>query len=157
MMRPSGHYGHVLRVAVLFGAGFAIFLIIRAALIPADFGEIGFYRAGALAQNTTRGPVFAGESACVDCHSGAADDRRGTKHEPVRCEACHGPSARHADDTDVKTPRIELPQLCLRCHLQQAGKPPGFRQIVIADHFEDMACVECHQPHRPAIDPNKEP
>ena len=157
MNRPPGHYGHVLRVAALFGAGFAIFLVVRAVLIPADFGELGFYRAGALAANTERLPSFAGEAGCVDCHGGVVDVRKGSRHEPVRCEACHGPSWKHADDTSVKTPTPEMPRLCLRCHLQQAGKPKDFLQIVIADHFEGMPCVDCHQPHRPAIDPNKEP
>jgi hypothetical protein len=140
----------------LFGTGFALFLILRSTLIPADFGVLGFYRAGALDENQQRPMGFAGEAVCADCHVEVVDLRRGSRHEPVKCEACHGPAARHAADFGVSTPTLDPVKLCLGCHTRLAGKPKDFPQIVIADHFEGSPCIECHQPHRPG-DPPKEP
>ena len=49
-----GHSGHVLRFAALFVVGFIAFVVIRASMIPKDFGVLGFYRAGALDDATSR-------------------------------------------------------------------------------------------------------
>lgn len=157
MVRPRGPYDHVLRVSGLFAGGFLAFLIVRSALIPSDFGVHGFYRAGALADNANRPIAYAGDPACVECHDVADAARRGNRHEKVRCEACHGPMAKHAEDFAVKSPRLEQPSLCMGCHLTLRGKPDEFPQVVLADHFEGSPCTECHDPHRPRDETAKEP
>jgi hypothetical protein len=147
------HLTHVARVAALFIGGFAVFLILRLALIPQDFGTLGFYRAGALADVQAQPLVYAGEAPCLDCHVDVRDMRVGSRHARIKCEACHGPLARHATgDFEVKPRALNPRLLCLRCHTQSAGQPSTFPQIVPADHGGDGACTECHKPHRPKIE-----
>lgn len=150
--RPS-RYQHIYRVAGLFAAGFIVFTIVRWALVPADFGVYGFYRGGAL-QDARALPVrYGGEAACLDCHSGVDDERKGVRHEKIKCEACHGPLAGHAAGDDANKPRALNPRLlCLSCHTQIAGKPSFVPQVVPADHGGDGPCAECHKPHRPKIE-----
>ena len=144
------HAAHVFRLAVLFVAAFVAFLVVRASLVPADFGVYGFYRAGALDAARERAPQYAGESACLDCHSVVGDLRKEARHVGVKCEACHGPLALHASgESDVKPRALNPRLLCLQCHTQGAGKPLNFPQVVPADHSSEGPCTECHAPHRP--------
>src|SRR5690348_13362579 len=101
MPGPFGHYGHVVRVAVLFAAALLSFLFIRSWLVPPDFGRLGFYRAGALDDIAARPVAFAGEATCAACHAKIFEERQGTRHASLRCEACHGPSDAHALKADV--------------------------------------------------------
>jgi hypothetical protein len=147
-----GHARHVVRVAVLFASGFVTFLLVRQALVPADFGAYGFYRGGALADAASLPITFAGQAACVDCHDAVVQARHGSKHERVRCEACHGALAQHASGDVAAKPKTLNPRtLCLTCHVKSSGKPEGFPQIVPADHAEEGPCTACHQPHAPRI------
>ena len=151
-MARTGHSRHVFRVAWLFAAGFGAFLLVRQALVPDDFGVYGFYRAGALDDNRNRPVVHAGEAVCLDCHSSVDDVRKPARHRAIRCEACHGPLSKHASgDFEIRPRALNPRQLCLACHVQQAGKPAWFPQIVPADHAGDGPCTECHQPHRPSV------
>jgi hypothetical protein len=148
-----GHFGHVARVAALFGGGFTVFLVVRWALIPPDFGAYGFYRAGALTDIRAQPIVYAGEAPCLDCHGDVAEIRLSARHARIKCEACHGPLTRHATgDVEVKPRALNPRLLCLQCHTQSAGKPEGFPQIVASDHGADVACTDCHRPHRPKIE-----
>ncbi|HUL73999.1 MAG TPA: cytochrome c3 family protein [Vicinamibacterales bacterium] len=152
MANRFGHYTHIVRMAGLFAAGFLVFLFIRWALIPADFGVYGFYRAGALDDARARPASYVGESTCLDCHGQIGDERQGSKHAQVHCEACHGPLAKHASgDFEIKPRALNPRTLCLTCHTQLAGKPADFPQIDPADHGGDGACTECHKPHHPKI------
>lgn len=146
------HAQHVVRAAAVFATGFGIFLVVRQALVPADFGAYGFYRGGALEDASSLPLVFAGQDACLDCHDAVAKVRLGSKHAEFHCEACHGPLAGHASGNFEMKPKALNPRtLCLTCHLKSAGKPDGFPQIVPADHAEDGPCTACHQPHAPKI------
>lgn len=152
MGRGSGHYDHVLRVGGLFAVGFTVFLIVRWALIPDGFGVYGFYRAGALDDSRNHPAAFAGETLCVDCHTDVDQLRRDGGHGSVKCEACHGPLARHASGDFEIRPRALNPRLlCLTCHTQLDGKPSFMPQIAPAEHF-DGPCADCHRPHRPGFD-----
>ena len=53
-MTPFRSYEHLFRLAALFVAGTALFLGLRAWLVPGDYGELGPYRAGAIAENQAR-------------------------------------------------------------------------------------------------------
>jgi hypothetical protein len=143
----------VFRVVALFAGGFLLFLLVRSALVPPDFGVYGFYRAGALADNRARPVAYAGQMACVDCHSEVIETRKAGRHATIACEACHGPLARHAaGNFDPKPTRLDPRQLCLQCHARSAGKPASFPQMVAVDHSPEGACATCHQPHRPKIE-----
>ena len=149
MPAPSP-YQHVYRIAAVFVAGFLAFVIVRRGLVPADFGEFGFYRGGALSEARAIPIKYGGQAGCVDCHSDQDEVRKGNGHEKVKCEACHGPLAGHANSDDTNKPRALNPRLlCLQCHTQLHGKPPKFPQILPADHGGDGPCTECHKPHRP--------
>jgi len=140
---------HLIRVAGLFGAGVLAFFVMRGLLVPSDFGRYGHYRAGALADNRKHAIAFAGKTACLDCHSEVSDLQKGSKHAAVRCEACHGALARHAEDPDVKPAKLAATRLCLTCHRATAGRPAKFPQVEPEDHAGGADCTSCHRPHHP--------
>jgi cytochrome c7-like protein len=152
MAREPRHYDHVLRVAAVFGLGFLGFLVVRALLVPSDFGVYGFFRAGALNDVRAASVSYAGEGACVDCHGAVIDERRPSKHAQVRCEACHGPLVKHtAGEMDTPPPKPDSRKLCPTCHAKTAGRPDWFPQVIVADHAGDAECTACHKPHSPKI------
>jgi hypothetical protein len=145
-------HAHLVRVAVLFACGIALFFAMRAVVVPRDFGLYGHYRAGALDQVRARPIVYAGQAACVECHSDVGDERKASSHARVSCEACHGPLATHASgDAQDKPPRPDGRRTCERCHLASPSKPAAFPQIVLADHADQGPCIACHNPHAPKL------
>jgi hypothetical protein len=143
-------YRHLVRIAGVFAVGIVIFLVGRSLLVPSDFGRYGHYRAGALDDARARPIAFAGQAACVECHSDIGDVRRESRHARVSCEACHGPLATHAaGDAPLKPQRPVGRAECVGCHAKSASKPPAFPQVVAADHAGDNKCIECHNPHSP--------
>lgn len=146
-------YEHLARVAALAGGGVVVFLVLQQLLVPEGFGVYGHYRAGALADNMERPPAFAGQAACLECHTDEATARRAGKHAGVACEACHGPLARHAADQENKPTLPVARELCLGCHAANVARPHGFPQIEAREHAETGLCTECHQAHNPGIAP----
>ncbi len=144
-------YGHLLRLAALFGVGTAMFLVAQAVLVPADFGQVGHYRTGALTSNRARPIAYAGQPACVDCHTDVAEAKAANQHRGVRCEACHGPQARHASTGEDKPPRPNPATLCIRCHAAIPGRPASFPQISVDEHSGGEVCTTCHVAHAPRI------
>ena len=146
------NYSHLVRMAALFAFGVALFLVGRSLFVPADFGRYGHYRAGALDDARARPVSFAGQTACVECHSDIADTRKGSRHARVSCESCHGPLASHAaGDEPLKPVHPDGRITCVGCHAQSRSKPAGFPQVDVADHAGDNKCIECHNPHAPKI------
>jgi hypothetical protein len=144
---------HLIRPALVILAGLGLFLILRGAVIPKDFGKYGHFRPGALDLVRSRPVAYAGQDTCVACHDDQAKVRAAGKHAHVACEACHGPQAKHADDpTSLKPHLPDVANLCRRCHEQDAAKPKWFPQVVTAEHSGGMACNDCHKPHNPHID-----
>jgi predicted CXXCH cytochrome family protein len=143
------HYNHVIRVASLFIGGFALFLILRTTLIPADFGVLGFYRAGALDDARAVPIRHAGQDVCVACHTDIDELRQAARHARVSCEACHGPAAAHTENLELKPTIADARPLCVRCHAANTGKPAFVPQIVPVEHAGDLACTDCHNPHNP--------
>jgi hypothetical protein len=152
-MRIFEHGSHLIRAAALLLGGVVVFVVLRGLLVPAGFGELGHYRFGALAANQDRPLHFAGRTACEECHTDVAAVRKGSKHERIGCEACHGPLAAHAADPGAVKP--ELPDgksICLVCHRVDASAPAGFPKIDPKDHGDGAACNTCHKPHHPEIE-----
>ena len=150
-MPPFRSYEHLLRLAALFAVGVALFLGLRWMLVPSDYGRLGPYRAGALAANQARPIVYAGQAACVDCHSDVADIRKTNAHARISCESCHGPLAGHALDPAVAAVRPDPRAICAVCHLPSAAKPLGFKTVDFADHAGAEACTTCHPAHAPKL------
>jgi hypothetical protein len=145
-----GHKEHLLRIAALFLACIAVFMVLQALLVPKGFGAYGHYRPGALDDNRARALAHAGREACVECHSDVWDTLQKGKHGHVRCEACHGPLARHAaDPTAVKGFKPDVKVLCARCHQENVARPAKFPQVDVASHSGGEACTSCHKGHDP--------
>jgi len=141
---------HLLRVAAVFGAGLALFLIVRGVLVPRDFGKYGHYRAGALDDIRATEPSFAGREVCAECHTEEAGLLKKGKHAGLGCEACHGALAKHVDDQEKQKPaKLDPRKLCLTCHTANVAKPKKFPQVDPAEHGEGAACTSCHVPHDP--------
>ncbi len=141
---------HLLRVVVLLALGVAAFLVIRAAVVPKNFGEYGHFRPASLGEISARPVRFAGHAACEACHTDEAETKSKGKHANVACEACHGPLANHAEDPVSVVPKLpDVATLCVRCHEANASKPKSFPQVVPADHSGGVVCNTCHKPHDP--------
>jgi len=142
-------YEHLLRLAALFAIGIALFLGLRWLLVPADYGLLGPYRASALAQNRTPAIVYAGQVACVECHTDVAETRKANAHEAISCESCHGALAAHAADPGVAARRPDARTTCAICHIPDTAKPAFLKTVNFAEHAGDESCVSCHPPHAP--------
>lgn len=141
---------HLIRVVVLLALGVVVFLVIRQAVVPTDFGKYGHFRPAALGDIRARPVKFAGHAVCESCHSDVAETKNKGQHAGVACEACHGPLANHAEDPGSVIPKLpDVAVLCVRCHEANASKPKSFPQVVSAEHSGGMVCNTCHQPHNP--------
>jgi hypothetical protein len=130
----------------------ALFLVLRAMVVPEDFGKYGHYRAGALDAVRDKPPAYAGQEACAVCHEEAVTARKAGRHVNVACEACHGPLGAHANDPAAQAPKLpDTTALCRRCHEKDAAKPRGFPQVVSAEHSGGSPCKACHKPHNPKL------
>lgn len=159
MNRPFGYATHLFRMAGLFVAGIAAFLVARAIFVPKGFGELGHYRTSALDDVRAQKPVFAGRAACGDCHTDEPERLKGGPHAKVGCEACHGALGAHASgETDVKPTRPDPAKLCIVCHLQSVSKLATFKQVDPKDHMDGSGnCGVCHDPHSPDKEPPAPP
>lgn len=143
---------HLLRLAGILAGGVILFAIVRAVLVPDDFGVLGHYRASAVEANRAAPLVYAGQQACADCHGDVIDTRAAARHAPIACESCHGAAAAHAAAPDTVTPVLpDGRELCVRCHAANTGKPPRYPTVAVQDHAGDERCVTCHTPHDPRI------
>jgi hypothetical protein len=142
---------HLVRLAALFGVGILLFLIAQAVLVPADFGQVGHYRTGALQSNREHPISFGGEPACATCHEDVAAAKAANQHRGVRCEACHGPQAGHAAEGEGKPRRPDATVLCARCHGSGVGRPSAFPQVDVTEHAGGETCTSCHLAHAPRI------
>ncbi|MCX6551242.1 MAG: multiheme c-type cytochrome, partial [Acidobacteria bacterium] len=110
------------------------------------------YRTGALADNASRPLKFAGQGACVECHTDVAEVRAQGRHAHVACESCHGALAAHAgNQSSGKPARPDPRKTCIVCHTASISKPKTFPQVVVADHAPEGSCAECHQVHNPKL------
>jgi hypothetical protein len=145
-----GDVGHLVRLALVAVILLAIFFAIRFAVVPAGFGKYGHYRAGSLDDIRAKPISFAGHEDCELCHVDIATTKGKGKHAHVNCEACHGPSARHAEDpSNHKAVKPDPATLCVRCHEADSAKPKTFPQVVSREHSGGMSCGVCHNPHSP--------
>jgi hypothetical protein len=134
------------RLAMVFGVLGIAFFVARSQLVPASFGETGFYRADFTKELQTQPLLFAGIPACLECHS----DKEESAHvvNGVRCESCHGPALKHAEAFDESLPYVPGKRAdCGRCHAMVAGRRANFPQQNLAEHNPGMPCTDCHVVH----------
>jgi predicted CXXCH cytochrome family protein len=144
---------HVLKVAGLFVVAIVVFAILKTFSVPGDFGTYGHFRTGAISDNTRKALVYAGQTACVDCHAEVVETRKEHHHAAVTCEACHGPLASHASDPiKVRAQKPDGRTLCLTCHTTNVAKPQSFPQINPQEHAPEGSCLDCHDPHNPELE-----
>ena len=145
--------GHLFRLAAVFAAGFILLVVARGFLLPKSFGQYGHFRGDAIREIAALPISFAGHETCENCHSEVLDVKKNGRHVNVRCEACHGPQARHAEDPGTAKPeKLDAAVLCVRCHEANSARPKKFPQVVSQDHSSGLACDMCHQPHSPVIE-----
>lgn len=141
----------ILRLVLLTLAIVGSYLIARAFLTPASFGEFGWYRGEALVELRSRPPVYAGKQACDECHSDQLQKLAKFEHQTLSCEACHGVSREHSENPDILPVKLTGSH-CIRCHEANPSRPKWFKQIVVRDHYSGK-CIECHVPHQPSQTP----
>lgn len=141
----------VLRLVLLTLGIVGTYLVARAFLTPASFGEYGWYRGAALEEIAARTPVYAGKQACEVCHAKIVQTLAKGPHQTLSCEACHGVSRAHAENPDIKPLKLTGSH-CIRCHEANPSRPAWFKQIVLKDHYGEN-CTECHLPHQPNESP----
>jgi hypothetical protein len=143
---------HLLRMAVIFAAGIAVFLTLQLALVPKSFGVYGHYRAAALDEEAKKGRAFGGRASCARCHPQQVETLKGGKHLTLGCEACHGALAAHAASRgNVAAADLDAKKLCPVCHEKNVARPAWFKQVDTREHSGGEACDTCHQPHAPQM------
>ena len=135
----------------LFVLFVAVFLGIRAFLVPASFGKYGHYRANAINEIAAKPARYAGKKACSECHPAEAKKLESDLHSDLTCEVCHGPGDKHIASTG--TPGLLIKpgtrEFCGMCHQKNtARKKENVNQVKIREHhLEKKICIECHNPH----------
>ncbi|MBU0561634.1 MAG: hypothetical protein KKD86_16660 [Bacteroidetes bacterium] len=140
----------VKRISILLIVIVAAFIVIRANLVPKDFGELGHYRTSAIDEIIAQNLKYGGEILCSECHDDVAEKKASSFHKNVSCEVCHGPAADHADDPDSFTPAAPKDRdTCPICHEYLQSRPTGFPQIISVSHNPFKPCKSCHNAHDP--------
>lgn len=152
--RASGHHRkfptQVIQLGVIFLAiGVAVFFL-RERFVPESFGDLGHYRADAVAINAALEPRYAGWQACAMCHTDKVEEKNKSFHRTVSCETCHGPASDHTTNPMQIKPDVPAGrEPCLACHSYLASRPTGFPQIIEERHNPVRACTGCHNAHDP--------
>jgi hypothetical protein len=142
--------GHVIRLGVLAVLAIIFLFFVRQRYVPESFGELGHYRAEAIAVNADRPVRYAGMEACADCHDEIVELKQASYHRGLTCEGCHGPANDHIDDPEETRPVIPRDRrACLYCHDYRSSRPTGFPQVIESVHHTMEACMSCHDPHDP--------
>ena len=96
-------------------------------------------------------PSFGGQALCATCHGVEAARLASAQHSEIGCESCHGALREHAlSNTEeiaaAAAPVIPTDTVCKTCHVSALGRPAGFNQITLTDHYVPL-CLQCHDPH----------
>lgn len=148
------HTKHIWRGAILVAAVMAAVIVGRHFLVPASFGEMGFFRGDALYEFMDMPAQHGAPGACAECHDDVAAAKAEGRHAGVQCEVCHATLASHVRDGD-KIADMAINRswhLCAYCHQQLTGRPAAVAQIDLRAHLElgpgepiaEQACLECH-------------
>lgn len=152
----KNHYLRPVWVVLVIGLiGFAV----RQIVVPADFGigergfMYGFHRLGNEDEWKQFKVKYLTKQYCKDCHVDNYEKNMLSKHKIIQCENCHGPAVEHP----VDPPKLAINRersLCLRCHAKlpyPTSKRGDIKGINPEEHYPDMECVTCHNPHMPDL------
>ncbi len=167
------NYQHLIRLVAVMAAGVAVLLVVRAALVPATFGQYGAYVGASVKAIRSKPVQYVGVERCKSCHKKEWQKWSRKKHQMVSCEVCHGPGAAHSvEEVDPRPlpPRSkssgkmaeQAHDLCMSCHAEAPGRSKEFPQIEPKKHLADfniteqsddfeesMRCLTCHTGHNP--------
>ena len=151
-MAPFRSYEHLIRLAALFAAGVALFLVVRWVLVPATTAAWPVSGGCARAEPGSGRLRLRGQVACVECHTDVADLRKTNAHARIGCESCHGPLARACGGSrGCGGGRPDPRTTCAVCHVPSAAKPPWFKTVNFAEHADAGPCTACHPAHAPRL------
>ena len=151
---------HVLRPLFVAIGAVALLLIVRAMVVPADFGvhgksfTYGFHRESNIDEWKAFKVKYQGKQYCKECHEEKVAENLASPHSVIQCENCHGPAIDHPDDPEtlpIETDR----SLCLRCHAYLPYPQSNRATMPSVDpheHNPDANCIECHNPHHPNLE-----
>lgn len=140
----------VIQLGVIFVVIGVAFFLLKQKFVPESFGELGHYRADAVAVAAALEPRYAGWQVCAMCHPDKVETKNKSYHRTVSCEACHGPASDHTNDPMELRPEIPMGrEPCLACHSYLTSRPTGFPQILEERHNPIRPCTTCHDPHDP--------
>jgi hypothetical protein len=148
------HSKHIWRGAILLVLALVGIVVGRHFMVPASFGEMGYYRGDALYEFMDKAPEHGAVGACAECHDDVAAAKAAGKHASVQCEACHAPLSTHVRDGEMVGEMAinRSYRLCAYCHQELVARPATIAQINLADHLDlgpedvipEHACLECH-------------
>lgn len=152
---------HVLRPLWVAIGAVLLVLLIRAIVVPSDFGvngrnfTYGFHRLGSINDWKNVKVKYRGREYCQECHEEQVTANQDSPHRRIACENCHGPAQSHPDDPAALTIDRSR-ELCLRCHarLDYPGNPRLTirRAIIPESHNPGQLCRDCHNPHHPNLE-----
>lgn len=93
-------------------------------------------------------PASYAGATCLACHPEELQAQSVT-HPTVNCEGCHGPLVGHPASVDGTDSRLVFPDsgICVDCHADARGRPSGFPQVDLDEHYPGNECLACHGPH----------
>jgi predicted CXXCH cytochrome family protein len=151
---------HAWRPLIVVIAAVALLLLVRAQVVPSDFGvngknfTYGFHRKGSIDDWQAVKVKYRGKEYCRECHEEKVTENLASPHKVIQCENCHGPAIDHPDNPALLT--VDKSRgLCLRCHAglpypqSQRSKLPAIDPL---QHNPDQECVGCHNPHQPNLE-----
>jgi hypothetical protein len=139
----------ILRLVILFLMIVAGYLLMRSALMPATFGNHGWYRSAALGELAAQETQYTSRADCAGCHAEESELLSLHGHQSLSCVVCHGPGQEHAKDPGNFIGHASA-EVCSRCHEAEPARPVWFKQVRATDHYPDWSCIECHLPHFPS-------
>ncbi len=143
---------HVKRAITLLVIAIIGFIFVRSLIVPATFGQYGWYRGDSVNDNRNFGVGYVGSISCGEenCHKPIYTIWVDSRHKTVNCETCHGPSQSHVSNIRIMPqPADDSREFCGKCHFNRISRPSTFPQIDPEAHGENLKCAYCHNPHKP--------
>lgn len=148
---------HVLRPLFVALGIVVMILLVRAVIVPADFGVFergymyGWHRKSNEEEWKKIRIKYKTSAGCVECHRHNVESIKGSAHADISCENCHGPAYDHPGDPPGLT--IDRSRsLCIRCHAYlpyKASDRGSIKGVNPEKHYPSAECVMCHIPHNP--------
>ncbi len=150
-MKPfkTGFPPHINRLMIVIFSLVTLVAFVRIVVIPPALKDRKIHRANTVEREMAKKVKYAGSGICVDCHEDIYDAKNASFHQNISCETCHGPSADHADDDEIKPEVVTESDFCLNCHRYDSSRPTGFAQVDPGAHNPTDACIDCHDAHDP--------